>query len=172
MGEKSLQPETTPVAPASSPSVSDVVRMRELGEMIREKRQAERLTLGQASQQSGVSAATLSRLERQQIKGDTGTRGYHEPDMRTLAAITRWMGVGIDSVADVETPPPAHHIPHRENETTPDIVRAHLRADPNLSDAAAEALAQMFRLTYEQFSALKASPQRAERPSDEHDAAE
>ncbi len=166
MSERPTQPQTSPNAP-------NVVHLRELGEMIRQKRQAERLTLSQAAQQSGVSAATLSRLERQQMKsGDDGeARGYHEPDMRTLAAITRWLDIAIDRVADVQNPPPAHHIPHRENETTPDIVRAHLRADPNLSDTAAEALAELFRLTYTQFSVLKASPKGEERANNEHDIA-
>lgn len=170
MSDEPARSEGQPTTGGSSSNPSNVVRLRELGALIRGKREVERLTLGQASQQSGVSAATLSRLERQQIKGDGhGGRGYHEPDVRTLAAITRWLGVAIDRVADVQSPPTAHRITHHANDTTPDIVRAHLRADPNLSESAAEALANLFRLTYEQFSGLKAPHIEAERVDDDHD---
>ncbi len=45
-----------------------------------------------------------------------------------------------------ETPPPL------SNTSLPDIVDAHLRAERNLDPDAADALGQMFRLAYEQFS--------------------
>lgn len=129
-----------------------LVRVEDLGNLIREKRKAEQLTLEKAAQQSGVSIATLSRWERQH---HVGTNKFQPtPDMRTLAAITRWLNVSIERVVDVDSPPPVHSITHREGEATPDIVEAHLRADRNLDSATAEALARVFRAAYEQFAHL------------------
>jgi hypothetical protein len=41
------------------------------------------------------------------------------------------------------------YYPH---ESTPEIVEAHLRADRNLSPETADALSQLFRVAYSQFS--------------------
>ncbi|MGH9949844.1 MAG: hypothetical protein ACRD6X_21970, partial [Pyrinomonadaceae bacterium] len=47
---------------------------------------------------------------------------------------------------------PVIYYPH---EATPEIVRAHLRADKNLSPETANALSELFRVAYKQFSGTK-----------------
>jgi len=118
-----------------------VVRVDDLGRLIQEKRKAEELTLAEAAEQSHVSAPTLSRLERQ--SNDTGK--VIIPDTRTLTALTQWLGVSVEQMLGIDTSS------HGEM-STPDIVKAHLRADRKLNSEAAEALSEMFRLAYTQFS--------------------
>lgn len=136
-----------------------VLRSDDLGAMIRAKRRAEHLTLEQAAQASGVSAATLSRWER----AKPGAAGLEigslpaTPDTRTLAAITGWLGISLERMLHVSTPPPVEHIIHHEGETTPDIVEAHLRADPTLDTKTADALSRLFRAAYEQFKPFSAA---------------
>ncbi len=135
-----------------TPGGSRVVRIEDLSRLIRAKRKADGLTLEQVAGRIGLSAATLSRLERQQIATRGGGRAA-APDMRTLAALTRWLGVSIervidrgDDAVDVAT--------HRADESTPDVVEAHLRADRNLDADTAAALGRMFRTAYERFAEL------------------
>jgi len=118
-----------------------VVRIGELGKLIQEKRRAERLTLAAAAQQSKVSAPTLSRLERQSNDGGK----VMTPDTHTLTALTQWLGVSVEQMVTMDQPQEAPTY-------TPEIVKAHLRADRNLNHEAAEALGEMFRLAYDQFS--------------------
>jgi hypothetical protein len=135
-----------------------VVRWEDLSDLIRQKRLRERLTLEEAARQSGISAATLSRWERQwePRKPASGRprdqKVQPEPDTRTLAAITRWLGVPIDRVASVDPTSGEGCVHHRHGASTPDVIEAHLRADRNLTPETAEALAGLFRATYEQFS--------------------
>jgi transcriptional regulator with XRE-family HTH domain len=132
-----------------------VVRLEDLGWLIRAKRHTEGLTLEQAARQSGVSSATLSRLERQWAHGVDGDfKKPSVPDTRTLAALARWLRVALDRVVEVASPPPTHEVVHREGESVPDMVEAHLRADRNLDEATAAALARTFRVAYEQFARL------------------
>ncbi len=155
--EGSMDDEAPAMADGRQP-----VRLEDLGALIRAKRKAEGLTLEQAARQSGVSPATLSRLERRQSTGaaENETRkAAPVPDTRTLAALARWLGVALDRVVAVAPPPPMHAVTHREGETVPDMVEAHLRADPNLDAATAAALARTFRVAYEQFARIgPASP--------------
>lgn len=164
-----IVPKSDVASPYASDSSSRVVRVGDLGELIRKKRKAENLTLEQAAKQSGVSAATLSRWQRQRLasSNNEGATVSHEPDMRTLAAITRWLGVSLENLIDVDTPRPGHEVVHRETDTVPDIVTAHLRADRNLDRGTAEALARFFRSAYEQFAELGAS-EKNEDPNRNH----
>ncbi len=129
-----------------------VVRVDDLSRLIQEKRTDKRLTLEQAAQQAGVSAATLSRLERRHKAARHTDSEPSMPDTRTLAAITRWLGVSLERVMDVGTPAPVHQIVHQSGETTPDMVEAHLRADRHLDARTAAALGRIFRAAYEQFA--------------------
>jgi transcriptional regulator with XRE-family HTH domain len=126
------------------------VRVEDLGRLIREKRIAEDITLEQAARQSGVSASTLSRLERHYA----GTRKSKiTPDTRTITTIAQWLEVSTEQLLNIE--------PSRQAQmSTPDVVEAHLRADRNLDPEAAEKLGTVFRLAYEQFS--KSSGESAE----------
>lgn len=139
-------------------STLDVV---ELAELLFRKRKGRVLTLGQASEQIGVSIATLSRLERQRHRRDAASAGGFAPDTRTLAAVARWLDVplgrivvaGVPTTGESEAPAPVAVV-YREGESVPDKVEAHLRADRHLDDEAALALAQLFRVAYDQFSRL------------------
>lgn len=118
-----------------------VIRIEDLGGLIQEKRRAERLTLAAAAEQSGVSAPTLSRLERQHKEEGK----IIEPDTRTLAALTQWLGVSVEQMLTMDTPPATQP-------STPEVVKAHLRADRKLNPEAAEKLATLFQLAYDQFA--------------------
>ena len=132
-----------------------VVPLEDLSQRIRAKRQREGLTLGRAAQQSGVSAATLSRLERRCDATSTEAgKSASIPDMRTIAAVARWLGVALEQVVAVDPPPLVTDVAHRVGDTVPEMVEAHLRADRNLDAATAVALARTFRAAYEQFSRL------------------
>lgn len=118
-----------------------VIRIEDLGGLIQEKRRAERLTLAAAAEQSGVSAPTLSRLERQYKEEGK----IIEPDTRTLAALTQWLGVSVEQMLTIDTPPVTQL-------STPEVVKAHLRADRRLNPEAAENLAALFQIAYDQFA--------------------
>jgi len=147
------------------PDLTDAERIRSLGRRIQQKRVAERLTLEQAAEQSGVSAATLSRLERQ--AGMKTTKRFITPDTRTISALVRWMGESLNTMLETPTlaaPPVPSHIVEGEGigglgMNTPEAVEVYLRADRNLSPEVASMLAKMFRLAYEQYSRLSESQQ-------------
>ncbi len=117
-----------------------VVDVEELGRYIKRKRETERLSLRAVARLTDVSASTLSRIEN----------GTGVPDTPTLARIARWAKFPLERFmagrATVE-PPVVYH----PMESTPDIVEAHLRADKNLTPETANALAELFRVAYNQF---------------------
>ena len=117
------------------------IKIRDIGRLVRERRKANKLTLEEVAERTGVSAATLSRLERQNRKIDTPTM---TPDTRTIAAVASWLGVPVEGFSGVNE--------QILQKSIPDIVEAHLRADRNLDPQAAERLGTMFRLAYEQFA--------------------
>lgn len=144
------------------PGTEDI---RTIGRLIRQKRIAERLTLEQAAKQSGVSSATLSRLERQADIKTVSTKGFTTPDTRTLAVLIPWLGPGLESAIEHEAPTSITIVPRDvagriivEGDVigtrTPEVVEAFLRADRNLNPQTAEMLAAMFRLAYQQYSQL------------------
>lgn len=143
------------MTPPSEPM--DIAKIRALGRMIQKKRVAQRLTLEEAAKQSGVSTATLSRLERIGRTKSIPASGVIQPDLRTLAALARWLDRSLDEVLDEEAPQPSAVIPSPpipEGATTPEIVEAYLRADRNLDPRTAAMLSQMFDLAYRQYSQL------------------
>jgi transcriptional regulator with XRE-family HTH domain len=151
-------------SPGGSPQSAPVVSLEDLGELIHQKRRADDLTLEEAAQQSGVSAATLSRWERQgqNRQGTPGTeQSIRVPDIKTLNAISRWLRV---SVRTFEPSAPAHSVVHHVGEDTPDIVEAHLRADRKLDPETAGVLGRMFRVAYEQFAKLQPAAPTEDRP--------
>lgn len=127
-----------------------VVRLDEIGSLIRQKRRTERLTLEEASQQIGVSPATLSRLERRTFASAPGQQ-VPTPDMRTLAAIADWLEI---VVAGSGFTPVASPIGRGDPVVTsvPNAVEAHLRADRNLDPTNAALLARIFRAAYSEFA--------------------
>lgn len=107
---------------------------RDLGRLLRERRRRDGLSLREAAEDVGVSFNTLARIE----KG-------HVPDVGTFQRIAEWVGV---------TPGAFFRPERRRSGSTPDIVANHLRADPALSDEAAE---RIVGIVSELYSALARS---------------
>ena len=118
------------------------VNTSELGRAIKRRREETGQSLRDVADVTGVSASTLSRIEN----------GTGKPDADNIARLTSWLDMPIDRVmnktaaSDVE---PVIYYPH---EATPEIVEAHLRADKNLTPETANALSELFRVAYKQFS--------------------
>ena len=105
----------------------ELVRQR----LIRTRRQLG-LNLRDAATAIGVSAPTLSRIER----------GTSKPDVPTLNALIDWLG--LDAAAVYRT------VDNRDPVTrsTAEAVRQLLAADPNLDSRAAKYLAELFEVAY------------------------
>jgi transcriptional regulator with XRE-family HTH domain len=119
-----------------------LVNVAELGKYIKRRRQSERLSLRGVAQQTQVSASTLSRIEN-----STGT-----PDFPTLARLARWLNIPLERIVGGVDGQSGEAVVYYPQESTPDIVEAHLRADQNLTPDTARALAELFRVAYKQFS--------------------
>ena len=111
---------------------------RRIALLIKAKRREADLGVREAATACGISAATLSRLER----------GINPqlPDASTLTKLAKWLGTNVNDLlvqneTDSEVSPPQH--------TTPEFVEVHLRADKNLTPDTADALSKMFRHLYE-----------------------
>jgi|SRR5437879_3318256 len=111
-----------------------------LGERLRRVRLQREKTLKEVAEATGVSVATLSRIER----GDA-----NDIESATLLAITDWMGTRVDKLK--EKPKPVVR-GGKMVEETPDIVELYLRADKKLDERTATALAKVFRAAYDEFS--------------------
>ncbi|RMG55674.1 MAG: hypothetical protein D6723_02170 [Acidobacteria bacterium] len=85
--------------------------------------------------------STLWRLEN----------GRGVPDSATLARLAEWLSIPLERLVDVTRPERRKVIVHYEDENTPDIVEAHLCADRRPSPETVEALAELFRVAYNQF---------------------
>lgn len=95
-------------------------------------REERRLTWKGVANQAGISASTLTRLAQ-------GKR----PDVDSLAALLAWSGLSADSFMRHEGQP-------RRADTLAQIT-AYLRADPELSPKAADAIEKVLLSTYELF---------------------
>jgi transcriptional regulator with XRE-family HTH domain len=122
-------------------SSDPVINVAELGQYIKRKRESERLSLRAVAKLTQVSASTLSRIEN----------GTGVPDTPTLARIARWLNVPLERVVTGKSSS-EEPVVYYPQESVPDIVEAHLRADPNLTPETARALAELFRVAYNQFS--------------------
>ena len=120
-----------------------MISTMELGRAIKRRREELGMSLRDVADKTGVSASTLSRIEN----------GTGKPDADNIARLTSWLDMPIDRVmkksSKKKTVEPVVYYPH---EATPEIVEAHLRADKNLSSDTAEALSELFRVAYSQFS--------------------
>ena len=117
----------------------------ELGKAIKRRREELDLSLRDVADVTNVSASTLSRIEN----------GTGKPDSDNIARITGWLDMPVDRVigkTGSDSVEPVVYYPH---EATPEIIQAHLRADKNLSPETAEALSELFRVAYKQFSTPK-----------------
>lgn len=122
------------------------IQAKKLGRLVYKKRQTENLTLVEVSKATGVSPATLSRVERQREK----EKVVFTPATRTVTALTRWLGIPITAILDT------HSTEDYTSQTLQDhleAVRAHLRTSKKLDAKSAELLGSIFGLAYEQMSA-------------------
>jgi transcriptional regulator with XRE-family HTH domain len=136
------EPEQLEVQIAENSSVN----VTELGKHVKRKRETERLSLRAVAKQTQVSASTLSRIEN----------GTGVPDTPTLTRLARWLNIPFERVVGNGNAADAP-IVYYPKESLPDIVAAHLRADPNLTPDVAHALEEVFRVAYTQFSQKKSS---------------
>jgi len=123
--------------------VETIIDPVELGDRLRARRHSEGLSIREVAQQIGVSAPTLSRVER----------GHHLPERENLLRIARWAGVRIDpSLHPDDARKLRNQLVHAPDASTIEAVEMHLRADKNLSRDDAEALSELFRVTYDAVS--------------------
>ena len=127
-----------------SRAAKSLINTEELGRAIRRRREELTLSLRDVADQTNVSASTLSRIEN----------GTGKPDADNIARLTKWLDMPIERILhhgrdDANDAKAVVYYPH---ESTPEIVEAHLRADRNLSPETADALSQLFRVAYSQFS--------------------
>ena len=125
-------------------STKMLVNTEELGRAIRRRREELKLSLRDVADETSVSASTLSRIEN----------GAGKPDADNIARLTSWLNMPMERVlsgrhANSDEAPAVIYYPH---ESTPEIVEAHLRADRNLTPETANALSELFRVAYTQFS--------------------
>lgn len=120
------------------------VDVERLGQRLRRARKDKQATLEEVSKATGVSVATLSRVER---------GGSKDIDGGTLVSVCAWMGVRPDEFRPGAEPPktPSRRTPA----TTPEAVELYLRADKNLDEQTAVLLAEMFRAAYEKLAKEK-----------------
>ena len=122
-------------------SYESLINTADLGKAIKRRREELKMSLRDVADVIDVSASTLSRIEN----------GTGRPDTDNIARITRWLDMPVDRLMkhSSEGVEPVIYYPH---EPTTEIISAHLRADKNLSPETAEALSELFRVAYKQFS--------------------
>lgn len=94
--------------------------LEDLGPMVRRHRSERRLSLREASEESGVPFSTLSRIEKGRL-----------PDLVNFRRIVEWLGVPVDEF----------FAPGASVEATPNVIAEHLKADPSLTPEAATKIA-------------------------------
>jgi transcriptional regulator with XRE-family HTH domain len=132
-----------------------LVNVLELGKHLKRRRLGERMSLRAVARETDVSASTLSRIEN----------GSGVPDADTLARLARWLEIPLERIVTMGES--LNAVVYYPDNSTPDIVEAHLRADRNLTPETARALSELFRVAYKQFGGH--SVQRAERRADGDD---
>ena len=125
-------------------SDKSLVNTGELGRAIRRKREEQGLSLRDVADETGVSASTLSRIEN----------GTGKPDADNIARLTGWLNVPMERIMSgrQQDGNEAEAVVYFPQESTPEIVEAHLRADRSLTPETAKALSELFRVAYAQFS--------------------
>jgi transcriptional regulator with XRE-family HTH domain len=126
--------EVHSVATTSQP-IERVVNVEQLGRLVKARRAAEGMSLRELQDQiqNALSASALSRIEN----GAT-------PEPKNVAPLAAWLGIPMGNIAWPGQPAPA-----ATDQSTPDVIAVHLRADKKLNPVAAETLARMFRRLYE-----------------------
>jgi transcriptional regulator with XRE-family HTH domain len=125
-------------------AAKSLINTEELGRAIRRRREELELSLRDVADQTKVSASTLSRIEN----------GTGKPDADNIARLTTWLDVPLERILNSgrDERDEGKAVVYYPHESTPEIVEAHLRADRNLSPETADALSELFRVAYSQFS--------------------
>ncbi len=120
--------------------VRTVIRSEHLGSALRRARKDRGLSLRDVENETGISFATLARIERQV--------GSPTPD--NLARITKWLNIPIGRIlpSDAADQPVVFY----PDEKTPDIIQAYIDRDPNLTEDQKRGLAEFFRVAYALFA--------------------
>jgi len=136
-------------------AAKNFINTSELGRAIRRKRDEDRLGLRAVAKATGVSASTLSRIEN----------GTCKPDAENIARLAAWLNIPMERVMGKQPvrAKEAQPVIYFPQETTPDIVEVHLRADRNLSQESAAALSELFRVAYKQFCSTHEQKREEER---------
>jgi transcriptional regulator with XRE-family HTH domain len=120
-----------------------LINVAELGAHLKRKRELAHLSLRNVARETQISASTLSRIEN----------GTGIPDTPTLARIARWLNIPLERIVNGSSQDGAAVV-YYPQESIPDILEAHLRADPNLTPESAHALAELFRVAYAAYHRL------------------
>jgi transcriptional regulator with XRE-family HTH domain len=130
-----------PDRPDGSQPIEKFIDPIVLGDRVRAKRRSKKQSIREAAEEVGVSAPTISRVER-----------GHLPERENLLRLARWAGVRIDPDIHRDARRARNVVVHDPGASTIEAVELHLRADKNLSRDDAEALSEMFRLAYDALS--------------------
>ena len=114
---------------STSQATNQPIRLAEFAAAIKAHRDLQGLTLEQAAEATGVSASTLSRIERKK---------FH-PRLETVHALCNWMGAPINKFTTT---------PLEDHRDTLEKVEAHFRADARLSEEAALEIMSLVRGIY------------------------
>lgn len=124
---------------------ASLINTAELGKAIKRRREELKLSLRDVGDLTEVSASTLSRIEN----------GTGRPDADNIARLTQWLDMPVDRLMTKHTADNIEPVIYYPHEPTTDIIEAHLRADKNLTPETANALSELFRVAYQQFSGTK-----------------
>lgn len=108
--------------------VAVTLTIGQLGGELRRRRKDTGISLRELEQDIGISAATLSRIERGSV-----------PDVSIIEKLASWLGVNVVAAGEEKN----------EVQTDEDLKRTiavHLRANKNLSEGTARAIADAFDL--------------------------
>ncbi|MGB8297685.1 MAG: helix-turn-helix transcriptional regulator [Polyangia bacterium] len=117
-------------------NAKQVVDFSGLAALVRGYRESKGLKLREAADECGVSASTLSRIERAEAR----------PDLDTVQALVNWIGVPLERVATGAAT--SKRLPSRQGDDAISSVEIQFRADPDLAPEAAEALIKIVREAY------------------------
>jgi transcriptional regulator with XRE-family HTH domain len=108
-----------------------------IASLIMAKRRESGLGVRAAAADAKINAATISRLERRLTP--------NLPDSSTIKKLSDWLSVSIEDLLGANVPDSGS----APTPSTPEVVEVHLRADHKLGPEKAEALANMFRILYQ-----------------------
>jgi len=99
-------------------------------------------SLREAAAAAGISPATLHRVLRRK-------KGAAQLDTDILLRLAGWVGVPLENL--LQSTQPKKYVVTKQ-QSTPDAIEVHLRADKNLAPGAARAISMMVRTAYKQFA--------------------